>query len=53
MADVYRWELFTADDNGQPHVYSCWETLTLFVKRAPKNGINIDRDNEIDTGSPV
>ncbi len=42
MADIYRWELFTRDDCGHPFVVGCWETLTEFVKQAPKHGFHVD-----------
>lgn len=45
--DVYRWELFTRTKGGTPAVFGSWERLTDFVKRARKNGCNINSDSEI------
>ncbi len=41
LADIYRWELFTRDTNGLAQVYGCWETLTEFVREAPKHGFYV------------
>ena len=44
LADVYRWEVFTRDNNGMTCVAGCWETLTEFVKEAAKHGCHVDAD---------
>ena len=45
--DIYRWELFTRTKDGLPAIFGSWERLTDFVRRARKNGCDINSDSEI------
>lgn len=50
--DVYRWELFTRDDNNRYVVAGCWETLTEFVKQSKQHGCYM-HDDVICLGKPA